>query len=299
MIASPQLLITLALAVGLFGLLIGSFLNVVVYRVPNGLSIVSPPSACPGCGAEIRAGDNVPVLSWVLLRGKCRECREPISARYPLVELGTGIAFALVTVWLVVSTSSTNGSGSTSADVVSTSSTSAAGSTGGVIAGVLMLVAYLYLAAISIALALIDIDTHRLPNTIVLPSYVVAAVLLAASGLLRQDFDALLWAAIGCVALWMAYFAMAFIYPAGMGFGDVKLAGLLGMYLGFLGLGPLLIGAFAAFLLGGLFALGLVITKRASRKSGIPFGPWMLLGAWVGILWGDALWQGYLGLIGL
>lgn len=285
MIASPQLLVTLALAVGVFGLLIGSFLNVVVYRVPNGMSIVSPPSACPDCGTEIRAGDNVPVLSWLLLRGKCRACREPISARYPLVELGTGLAFAAVTVWLVVSTSSTSG--------VST------GSTSGLIASILMLVAYLYLAAISIALALIDIDTHRLPNAIVLPSYVVAAVLLAASGLLNQDFDALLWAAIGCVALWMAYFAMAFIYPAGMGFGDVKLAGLLGMYLGFLGLGPLLIGAFAAFLLGGLFAVGLVITKRASRKSGIPFGPWMLLGAWVGILWGDALWQGYLGLIGL
>ncbi|RZU64114.1 leader peptidase (prepilin peptidase)/N-methyltransferase [Microterricola gilva] len=289
-LAAPQLLTALTLAVGLFGLLIGSFLNVVVYRVPAGLSIVSPPSACPGCGAQIRPGDNVPVLSWLLLRGKCRACREPISARYPLVELGTGLAFAIVTVWLVVLVS-TGG--------VSTSSASGDGSTSAVVANVLMLLAYLYLAAISIALALIDIDTHRLPNAIVLPSYVVAAVLLAASGLMAQDFDALLWTAIGGIAMWMAYFVMAFIYPAGMGFGDVKLAGVLGLYLGFLGLGPLLVGAFAAFVLGGIFAVVLLITKRAGRKSGIPFGPWMLLGAWLGIFWGDAIWQGYLGLIGL
>lgn len=283
-LAAPQLVVALTLAVGVFGLLIGSFLNVVVYRVPAGLSIVSPPSACPGCGAQIRPGDNVPVLSWLLLRGKCRACREPISARYPLVELGTGLAFAIVTVWLVV--------------LVSTSSTSG---DGGVetVANVLMLLAYLYLAAISIALALIDIDTHRLPNAIVLPSYIVAAVLLAASGLLAQDFDALLWAVIGGMAMWMAYFVMAFIYPAGMGFGDVKLAGVLGLYLGFLGLGPLLVGAFAAFVLGGVFAVGLLVTKRAGRKSGIPFGPWMLAGAWLGIFWGDAIWQGYLGMIGL
>src|SRR5690606_11872627 len=95
---------------------------------------------------------------------------------------------------------------------------------------------------------------------------------------------------IGLAELWAAYHAMAFLYPGGMGFGDVKLAGVLGMYLGFLGWGPLLVGAFAAFLLGGLFALGLVVTRKANRKSGIPFGPWMLVGAWVGIFAGDPLW---------
>lgn len=291
MTASPQLLMTLALAVGAIGLLIGSFLNVVVYRVPNGLSIVSPPSACPGCGEQIRPRDNIPVLSWLLLRGKCRECREPISARYPLVELGTGLAFAAVTVWLVVSTSSTNGNSTTSGAPVNGPVE--------IVAGILMLVAYLYLAAISIALALIDSDTHRLPNVIVMPSYLVAAVLLTASALLSQDFEALLLAAIGGIAMWTFYFALAFAYPDGMGFGDVKLAGLLGIYLGFLGLGPLLIGGFGAFLLGGVYALVLIWMKRAGRKSGIPFGPWMLLGAWLGIIAGEFIWGGYLGLLGL
>lgn len=279
----PQLYIAFALAVGLFGLLIGSFLNVVVYRVPNGLSIVSPPSACPGCGMQIRPLDNIPVLSWLLLRGRCRQCREPISVRYPLVELGTGLAFAAVTVWVVVSTSSTSGSDSNR----------------GAIAGALMLVAYLYLAAISIALALIDSDTHRLPNIIVMPSYLVAAVLLTASALFGGDFEALLLAIVGGMAMWTFYFALAFAYPAGMGFGDVKLAGLLGLYLGFLGVGPLLIGAFGAFVLGGVYSLILIWLKRAGRKSGIPFGPWMLLGAWLGIFLGEVLWGGYLGLIGL
>ncbi|WP_199922325.1 prepilin peptidase [Microterricola viridarii] len=181
MIASPQLVVALAVAVGAFGLLIGSFLNVVVYRVPNGQSIVSPPSACPGCGMQIRPIDNIPVVSWLLLGGKCRQCREPISARYPLVELGTGLAFAAITLWVVVSTSSTNGSDSNR----------------GAIAGAMMLVAYLYLAAVSIALALIDADTHRLPNVIVMPSYLVAAVLLTASALFSGDFEALLLAIIG------------------------------------------------------------------------------------------------------
>lgn len=292
MIASPQLIIALALAVGLFGLLIGSFLNVVVYRVPNGLSIVSPPSACPGCGGQIRPRDNIPVLSWLLLRGKCRQCREPISARYPLVELGTGLAFAAVTVWVVDSTSSTSGisliePGLSLIEPVE------------ITAGILMLIAYLYLAAISIALALIDADTHRLPNVIVMPSYLVAAALLSASALLAGGLEALLLAAIGGASMWAFYFALAFFYPAGMGLGDVKLAGLLGIYLGFLGIGPLLVGAFGAFLLGGVYALILIWMKRAGRKSGIPFGPWMLLGAWLGILAGEGLWGGYLGLIGL
>ncbi|MET0843124.1 MAG: prepilin peptidase, partial [Mycetocola sp.] len=92
-------LLVAAVATGAFGLLVGSFLNVVVYRVPNGMSVVSPPSACPGCGSGIKSYDNVPVLSWLALRGKCRSCREPISARYPLVEAGVGVFFAVVAAW--------------------------------------------------------------------------------------------------------------------------------------------------------------------------------------------------------
>ncbi|GAB3121826.1 prepilin peptidase [Glaciibacter psychrotolerans] len=284
--------VILTVTAGVFGLLVGSFLNVVVYRVPNGMSVVSPPSTCPRCGSGIKPFDNIPVVSWLLLRGKCRNCATAISVRYPLVELGTGVAFAVVVWGLVaggVSTSSTSGFGSTSE----------IGSTSGTVAGVLTVIAFLYLAAISIALAVIDLDVKRLPNAIVLPSYIVGAVLLGAAGLLGGDLDALLRAGIGLAVLGLAYLLMALAYPGGMGFGDVKLAGVLGLYLGFLGWGELIVGAFAAFVLGGLFSIGLLLTRKATRTSGIPFGPWMLAGAWVGIFFGGSLWSAYLSLLGV
>ncbi|RLP72158.1 prepilin peptidase [Mycetocola manganoxydans] len=273
--------------IGVFGLLIGSFLNVVVYRVPNGLSVVSPPSACPGCDSEIKAYDNVPVLSWLVLGGKCRSCREPISKRYPLVEAGVGVFFGIVGVWWWVVAGG--------ADALSGSEIS----TGSITGSVLVLVAFLWLAGVSVALALIDLDTHKLPNAIVLPSYVVGGVLLAAAGILNGDVDALVRAGIGMGAMWFAYFLMAMLYPGGMGFGDVKLAGVLGIYLGFVGWGALLVGAFAAFFFGGIYAIALVILKKAGRKSGIPFGPWMLVGAWTGIFAGNTLWTSYLSLLGV
>ena len=165
--------------------------------------------------------------------------------------------------------------------------------------GAAVLLAFLYLAAISIALAMIDLDTHRLPNRIVLPAYVVGAVLLSAGGLLLGDGGALIRAGIGLAALWLLYFAMAMVYPGGMGFGDVKLAGVLGLFLGFLGWPELIVGAFSAFVLGGLFSIVLLLARRATRKSGIPFGPWMLAGAWCGILFGAPIAAAYLSLFGL
>jgi leader peptidase (prepilin peptidase)/N-methyltransferase len=276
----------MSVLVGAFGLLIGSFLNVVAYRVPLRRSIVSPPSACPTCGTPIRSRDNIPVISWILLRGKCHSCRSPISARYPIVELGTGAFFAAVAVWFGVST-------------VSTSSTTGIAATTGIVSWIVGLVAFLYLAAVSVVLALIDLDTHTLPNRIVLPSYLVGIALLGAASILSGDYGALLRAGIGMAALWLAYLAMALAYPGGMGFGDVKLAGVLGLYLAWVGWGALAVGAFAAFLLGGLFSIGLIIARKAGRKSGIPFGPWMLAGAWVGIFFGESIASGYLTLVGL
>lgn len=163
----------------------------------------------------------------------------------------------------------------------------------------LAVVAYLYLAAVSVALALIDLDTHTLPDRIVLPSYVVGASLFGTSSVVTGDYESLLGACIGMGALWLFYLLLAVVYPGGMGFGDVKLAGVLGLFLGWLGWGPLVVGAFAAFLLGGTYAIVLVVTRRANRKSGIPFGPWMLAGAWVGIFGGQQLWTAYLGAFGL
>jgi leader peptidase (prepilin peptidase) / N-methyltransferase len=273
----------IAVVVGVFGLAIGSFVNVVVYRVPNGMSIVSPPSACPSCGMPIKAFDNVPVVSWLVLRGRCRGCATAISRRYPLVELGTGIFFAAVCAWYLLTLAAGTGP-ETPAHILANS---------------LVLVAFLYLAAVSVSLALIDLDVHKLPNKIVLPSYAVGAVLLGTASLLTGDYWAIARLGIGLVASWIAYFAMAFAYPGGMGFGDVKLAGLIGLYLGWLGWGALATGTLAAFLVGGLFAVILVITGRANRKSGIPFGPWMLVGAWLGIGIGDAAFGSYLSIFGL
>ncbi|MBK4348416.1 prepilin peptidase [Lacisediminihabitans changchengi] len=273
-------MIAVIVIAGALGLLIGSFLNVVIYRVPAGKSIVSPPSACPNCGSRIAGYDNVPVLSWLVLRGKCRSCATPISARYPIIELVTGIAFAGVAALLGAPLAAlSNGAEATSA--------------------LLVLVAFLYFAAISIALAMIDIDTHRLPNAIVLPSYLVGIVLLSAAAIISSDYAPLIRAAIGMAILFVAYFAMAFVYPAGMGLGDVKLAGVIGLYLGWTGWGAFAVGAFAAFILAGLFAIVLIVARRANRKSGIPFGPWMLIGAWFGVALGSSVFDGYLRLFGL
>ncbi len=247
--------------VGLLGLLLGSFLNVVVWRVPRGESVVHPPSHCPNCGGSIGARDNVPVLSWLLLRGKCRHCNARISARYPLVELATAALFAVVAYRFGWSWE---------------------------------LPAFLYLAAISVALALIDLDVKRLPNAIVLPSYPVVALLLLLPAAVSGVWGDYLRALIGMVALFALYFVLAIVYPAGMGFGDVKLAGVLGLCLGWLGWAELAVGGFAGFLLGGVIGAVLMVVGRATRKSQIPFGPFMLVGAFLAVFWGEDLAALYL-----
>ncbi len=263
-----------------FGLAIGSFLNVVAYRVPLGLSVVTPASACPGCGNEISVRDNVPLLSWIVLRGKCRHCAEPISPRYIVVEAITGIAFVAVAVRFLP-------------HVLGVASVPAA------VSGVLALVAFLYLAAITVALSAIDIDVHRLPNAIVLPSYIVGAVLLGTSALVGGDLVALARTAAGAGLLVAFYLILALIKPGGMGMGDVKLAGVLGLYLGFLGWAPLIVGAMGAFLLGGIFGVAVLIARRGKGGRSIPFGPWMFAGAWLGIFAGEQITGAYLAAVGL
>lgn len=251
-----------ALVVGfcaLLGLLIGSFLNVVIWRVPRGESVVSPPSACPGCGTPIQPRDNVPVLSWLLLRGRCRTCKEPISARYPLVELLTAFLFGVMAWRFGLSPE---------------------------------LPAYLYLAAVGTALALIDLDVKRLPDVLTLPSYPVGAVLLGVASL--HEPHLLLRAALGGLAMFGVYFALAFAYPAGMGFGDVKLSGVLGLYTAWLGWDVWGAGLLLGFFLGGFFGIGLVLLKKGGRKTAVPFGPFMLGGTLLAVLWGHQLVHGYL-----
>ena len=270
---------------GLLGLIIGSFLNVVIYRVPAGIPLTRP-SQCPHCDAPVKPWQNVPVVSWLLLRGKCANCKAPISARYPLIELATGAAFVAVTWWVLgafrLASLAQRPEGLLAEPAVW-----------------VILVAFLYLAAISIALTMIDLDTHRLPNAIVLPSYLVIGILFTLACLLGAEWDALLRAVIGGAAMFAFYWLLRLIRPGGRGGGDVKLAGVLGGALAFVGWGPLVVGAFAAFLLGGVFGTALMIAGRASRKSAIPFGPWMILGTWIGLFTGGNLSRWYLGLLGV
>ena len=274
MIDSPAMIAVVLLFLGLLGLVIGSFLNVVVYRVPAGISLMRE-SRCPSCDAPVRPWQNVPVVSWLVLRGRCASCGAPISPRYPLVELATGLAFAGVG-WLFL----------IDGDLP-------------IAARIAVTLVYLYLAAVSIALTLIDIDTHRLPNSIVLPGYVVVAVLFTLACVLGAEWSALLRAAIGGVALYAFYLLLRLVRPAGMGGGDVKLAGVLGACMAGLGWGAFAVGAFAAFLIGGVFGLALIAARRAGRKTAIPFGPFMLAGAWVGIIAGQAIADWYLGLFAI
>jgi leader peptidase (prepilin peptidase)/N-methyltransferase len=270
----------LATVAGVTGLSIGSFLNVVVYRVPRGASIVRPASACPGCGAEIRARDNVPVLSWLLLGRRCRDCRASISARYPLIELLTGVAFVLVALVF--------------APAIATAATAVQA-----VAASLQLVAYLVLAAVSIALSSIDIELRRLPNPIVLTAFLAGIVTLAPALLLAGTPALLASAAVGMAASFVFYLALAIIGRGGMGMGDVKLAGVLGLYLGALGWEQLVVGVLAAFVTGAIAGAITLVARRSLRDRSLPFGPWMFVGAWIGIIGGEAIAAGYLRLVGL
>lgn len=233
--------------------------------MPRGESLL-PGSHCPNCDAPIRPLQNVPVISRLVLHGKCANCGEPINARYPLIELGTGVAFALVTWWFVRAVGLPTG---TSLAQVS---------------WWLLLAAYLWFAAASIALALIDIDFQRLPNRIVLPSTVVVIVLLSLAAIVQLDLTRLVSTLGGAAAMFALYLVIMLVYPQGIGGGDVKLAPMIGAALGYVGWSELAAGAFAGFVLGALWAVALIARRAGSRKTGLPFGPFMLLGAWIGLV---------------
>ena len=246
----------------------GSFLNLVAYRLPLKKSVIFPPSTCTTCNTHIKKYDNIPIISWLLLRGRCRSCKSKISPRYLMGELGTGFLFALVSGRFHPRST-------------------------------LFLIAYLFLAAVSIVLALIDLDTRTLPNRILLPSLIFGTVILGIDGVSNGNFGALVRALIAATALLLFYFTLSIIYPGGMGMGDVKFAGLLGFFLGYLSWGALLVSTFSTFFLGGIFAISLILTRSANRKSGIPFGPWMALGSWLGILFSPTILHHYYALFGL
>jgi leader peptidase (prepilin peptidase) / N-methyltransferase len=235
------------------GLLVGSFFNVLISRLPEGESLVSPGSRCPHCGHPVRPYDNVPVLSWLWLRGRCRDCGEPISARYPLVEALTAVLCALVVVAKGADEDAWLG-----------------------IALVLTLV----------PITFIDLDHRIIPNRIVGPSAVVALAILALT-----DVDALPEHLIAAVAAGGFFLLAALAYPRGMGMGDVKLAALLGLYLGS-SVAPALLAA----MLSGTVVGGAIIARKGvaeGRKTAVPFGPFLALGALVGLFAGPDIVDWY------
>jgi leader peptidase (prepilin peptidase)/N-methyltransferase len=242
-------------AAGLFGLLVGSFLNVVAHRLPRGASLVKPRSACPECGTPVRAYDNVPVLSWLVLRGRCRDCGTRIDARYPLVEAGTAL------LWVAVAVAHH-------------------GDTTKLVLG-LVLVTFL------VPLALIDFDHKILPNRITGPAALIGLVLGLAIDPAGEP-ERLIAAAIagGSIGL------IALLMPQGMGMGDAKLLGVMGLYLG-AAVAPAMLIA----LVSGT-AVGLVIVARlgvsAGRKTAVPFGVFLALGAVLAIFVGDPMLDWYL-----
>jgi leader peptidase (prepilin peptidase)/N-methyltransferase len=249
----------LLLASGLLGLAVGSFLNVVVHRVPRAMSLSHPGSHCPVCGHPIRHRHNVPVLGWLLLRGRCADCRTRISPRYPAVELMTALLFLAVTARL--------------ADL-------------GLYAA---LPAFLWFVALGVSLALIDLEVRKLPDALTLPGYPVLATLLAIAAWVDDDPAALLRAGLGAVASFALYYLLAVAKPGGMGFGDVKTAGLVGGMLAFISWPVLLVGTVAAFLLGSIVGVAQIFAGQATRKSLVPFGPFMIAGALAAVFVGGPL----------
>jgi leader peptidase (prepilin peptidase)/N-methyltransferase len=247
----------MALAIALAavgGLIVGSFLNVVAYRLPRGESLVHPRSRCPSCGTQLRALDNIPVVSWLALRGRCHHCGAPVSARYPLVELATGALYAAV---------------------VATQDDGAR-----IVLGLLLVTAL-------VPITLIDLDHRIIPNRITGPAAIVALVVIAA-----LDTDFLLEAVISAVAGGGFFFIAAVLYPRGMGMGDVKLAGMLGLYLGRAVAPAILIALVAGVVLGAA-----IIARKGAvegRKTAVPFGPFLALGGIVAYFVGNELADAYL-----
>jgi leader peptidase (prepilin peptidase) / N-methyltransferase len=238
--------------IALLGAVLGSFLNVVIHRLPRGESLASPGSRCPSCGTPIAPYDNVPVLSWLLLRGRCRHCGAPISARYPTVELLTAATFAAVVAVRGFDDD---------------------------------LLLELPFVACLIALAGIDLDHKLLPNKIVYPMAVYG---LVATAIVDTDYlvEHLIAGAGGFLFLFIAVLA----YPRGMGMGDVKLAGAMGLYLG-LSIVPAML---TAFLTGSLVGLGMMAREGVqARKKAVPFGVFLALGGIVAVLAGPELIELY------
>jgi leader peptidase (prepilin peptidase)/N-methyltransferase len=246
----------LIIAAAAYGLVIGSFLNVVIYRVPAGVSIVRPGSACPNCKEPIATRDNIPVFSWLVLRGRCRNCATVISIRYPLVEVltaGIWVAVALRFGWSWT------------------------------------LPAELAFVTGLIALAFIDYDHLKLPRVIVWPLGLTVLALLVLASAIHGSWHRLLVAVICAAVEFAILFTINFISPRSMGFGDVRLGAVLGLALGWLGWRYAFWGFLLANLLGAVVGVVLIAARRAGRRTPIPFGVFLAIGAFLALFLGGSI----------
>jgi leader peptidase (prepilin peptidase)/N-methyltransferase len=246
----------LLIGAALYGTAIGSFLNVVIYRVPAGKSVAGPPSACPVCSHQISARDNIPVASWLVLRGRCRNCSAPISVRYPVVELLTGA------VWLAVALR---------------------------FGWSWTLPAELVFVTGLVALAFIDYDHMKLPRVIVWPLGLAVAALLVMAAAIQGSWHRLLIALICAAVEFAVLFAINFVSPRSLGFGDVRLGPVLALALGWLGWRYAFWGFLGANLIGAVVGVGLIVARRAGRRTPIPFGVFLAIGAFAAMFFAGAI----------
>ena len=254
--------VLIAVISGVYGLVIGSFLNVVIWRVPRHESLVAPRSHCPECDTPIAARDNIPLVSWALLRGHCRHCRAPISSRYPFVELATAVLFAGV---------------------------------GARYAHTWALPAFLLLTAALIAIAAIDLEHFIIPNRIVYPVGFASVGLLAFAAAIEHRWTPFERSLLGGLAAFAFFLFLHLVVPRGMGFGDVRLSFVLGLFLGWLGWLEVFGGLFAGFLLGAVIGSLLIALGIKGRRDHIPFGPFLAAGTMIFVLFGDQIvswWRG-------
>lgn len=251
---------------GLLGLVFGSFANVVIQRVPRDESLSRPLSSCRHCGASVRPRDNVPVVSWLLLRGRCRDCSARISVGYPAVELVMGVLFAGVALRVGLDWA---------------------------------LPGFLVFAWTLLVVAVIDARTQRIPNRLTYPLTPVLMALLALAALGHAEPGWALRALLGGLAAFAGLLGLALLSPQGIGMGDVKLAAFVGIGLGYLGWGHVVLGIFGAFALGGVVAIFLLVTRLRGRRDLIPFGPYLAIAGLLTLLLGSPLVQAYREFIGL
>ncbi len=250
-LSHPTFLIILSFV---FGAMIGSFLNVCIYRVPAGKSIINPPSACPNCGQPIKPYDNIPIISFILLGAKCRNCKTPVSWRYPAVEFLTGALFAGIAYTFGAS---------------------------------IDMLIYVFLVSILITVSFIDLDHQIIPDKITLPGMVIG-ILLSALSLLPVGWQqSLLGFFIGGGLLYLS----AVLSRGGMGGGDIKLAAFMGIFLGWR---KILLTLFVGVLLGSIVGVVMILFRHGKRKDKIPFGPFLVLGALTSIFWGEKIITWYM-----